>query len=71
MDAIMRIKYPSLVNKEGSMNHSEIFSDGVMYGIDWNTGLSWVRMRNSSPIFYSSFVTHYSEKIRLDKQFKV
>lgn len=59
MNALTRIEYRSLERMDGSGNHTEIFSDGVMYGIDWNTGLSWQRCRGSSPVFYSSFLAFY------------
>ena len=46
-------------NSSLTSNKSTVSIDGVVYGIDWNSGLSWMRVKGSNPVFGDSFKALY------------
>jgi len=43
----------------GARYWSEYETNGISYGIDWETGLSWSRTKGCTPQYYSSFQAVY------------
>lgn len=49
--------YKTLLDRS---NHSTLYCDGITYGIDWNTGLSWMHVSNQGcPVYADSFRVIY------------
>lgn len=51
-------------------NLTTIYSEQVMYGIDWNTGLSWHRANGQGCPYYSEAFKVNFNMGKLDKPFK-
>ena len=59
-----RLKSRSMYGKNSSLtsNKSTVKIDDVLYGIDWNTGLSWMRTNGCPPVFdFKPFETDFSK----------
>lgn len=53
-------------------NLTTIYADGIMYGIDWNTGLAWQRATGQGcPYYCESFKENFNKikQIGIDKPF--